>query len=318
MIRSSLKIEPLVGIICYDNQGIKKQENVENATYSEQEDITKYFDHLKPDFFKWVRKYNEITIFRGSFRATYMKVLDTTILFISRFENISAEIRYPINRYVEDLGNKILESLVKGEKNEFLEDVCNIGWTPEDIKDEIKKIFNRLNIKFKLDFDRLITRDTPIFLEQNNKSEIFEESRPFELVPQIKFEDMTYEIVSSANKKAIISLLFSSIKGCISPAASAFIFSKNDGTVGELYAGDLEEHKIIYVLETISKFPRVIQEMLNSLEDIKVLNAEVVQIIDENCHDGKLLIGMTTNDNDVMKVGYKFKIVKHVIQTIGF
>ena len=88
--------------------------------------------------------------------------------------------------------------------------------------------------------------------------------------------------------------------------------------MGELYAGNLEEKKIIYVLETLTKFPRVIYEMIRSEEEIKALNAGVVQIIVEDCSEGKLLIGMNTDVNDVINVGYKFKIVKHILNTMGF
>ena len=62
----------------------------------------------------------------------------------------------------------------------------------------------------------------------------------------------------------------------------------------------------------------VIYEMINSEEDIKALNAEVVQIIVEDCSEGKILVGMTTNVNDVINVGYKFKIIKHILKTMGF
>jgi len=59
-------------------------------------------------------------------------------------------------------------------------------------------------------------------------------------------------------------------------------------------------------------------DRIKSENEIKALNAEVVQIIVEDCTDGKLLVGMTTDVNDVINVGYKFKIVKHILHTMGF
>ncbi|GAH85347.1 unnamed protein product, partial [marine sediment metagenome] len=94
------------------------------------------------------------------------------------------------------------------------------------------------------------------------------------------------EAVLEANKRAITSLLFSSIRSCDSPSASAYIFPKEHGSMGQLYAGNLEEKKIIYVLETLTKYPRVIFEMIQSEEEIKFLNAGVVQIIVESCLEG--------------------------------
>ena len=88
--------------------------------------------------------------------------------------------------------------------------------------------------------------------------------------------------------------------------------------MGELYAGNLEEKKIVYVLETLTRFPRVIYEMINSEDEIKALNAGVVQIIVEDCSEGRILVGMTTNVHDVLNVGYKFKIIKHIQRTMGF
>ena len=128
---------------------------------------------------------------------------------------------------------------------------------------------------------------------------------------------MTEELLSEALKRAITSLLLSSIKDCTSNAAAAYIFPRPEGTIGQLYAGDLSENKIVYVLETLTKFIRVVYEMLKSKDEIKVLNAEVVQIIVEGMYNGRFLVGMTTDTNDIMKVAYRLKLIKHVISNIG-
>ena len=315
-------INPLVAVIIYDLKGNNIFE-LENArTEVEKAEIHSYFIH-PIEFYQWVRRYNEITIFRGKFRATYITFIDLTLLFVSRGENIAAEIRPVILNYVATLGQDIIQNLTTREKENLLVKTCGYSYdqVPNQIRSQIDKIYSRLGIE-KIETEPL-TLDIPqeeetIISKTKSKVEVFEQSRPFESVPKIQASEMTQEILDEANKRAITSLLFSSMRGCVSPAAAAYIYTKNDGAIGELYAGNLEERKIIYVLETITQFPRVIYEMINSDEEIKALNAEVVQIIVEESSDGKILVGMTTNVNDVINVGYKFKIIKHILNTMGF
>lgn len=313
-----IEIEPLVAIIVYDITGTKifllEQPNSE----FEKEEISKYF--IQPvEFYQWVRRYNEITIFRGRFRATYITFVGVTLLFVSRVENIGAEIRPKILNYINKLGIRILNGLTYDTSKDLIKTIISDIETvsEENLEGEINKIFNRLGIekpeKVIVPIDQKTRQDA---IEK--RIQTFESIKPFESVPQISASDMTQEIVDEANKRAITSLLFSSIRSCDSPAAAAYIYPKNGGAMGELYAGNLEEKKIIYVLETLTKFPRVIHEMVNSAENIKFLNAEIIQIIVEDCGEGKLLLGMTTNVNDVINVAYKFKIVKHILSTMGF
>jgi len=315
-------INPLVAVIIYDLNGDNIFELENSRSETEKAEIHSYFIH-PIEFYQWVRRYNEITIFRGKFRATYITFIDLTLLFVSRVENIAAEIRPTILNYVASLGQDVERNLTTRENENLLIKSCGYSFdqTTDQFRNQIDKIYKRLGIE-RAEFEPLTLdigpeEETEVS-HKESRVEVFEKSRPFESVPKIHTSEMTQEILDEANKRAITSLLFSSIRGCQSPAASAYIYTKNDGAIGELYAGNLEERKIIYVLETITKFPRVIYEMINSEEEIKALNAEVVQIIVEESTDGKILVGMTTNVNDVINVGYKFKIIKHILNTMGF
>ncbi|MCE7743482.1 MAG: hypothetical protein GOP50_13615 [Candidatus Heimdallarchaeota archaeon] len=315
-------INPLVAVIIYDLKGnnIFELENAKNEV--EKTEIHSYFIH-PIEFYQWVRRYNEITIFRGKFRATYITFIDLTLLFVSRVENIAAEIRPIILNYITGLGQNVVRNLTTHEKEDLLIKTCGYSYDQDinQFRNQIDKIYSRLGIErmepepLTLDIPK---EEEPVISRTETQAEVFEQSRPFESVPKIRVSEMTQEILDEANKRAITSLLFSSIRGCVSPSASAYIYTKNDGAIGELYAGNLEERKIVYVLETITQFPRVIFEMINSDDEIKALNAEVVQIIVEESSDGKILVGMTTNVNDVINVGYKFKIIKHILNTMGF
>ncbi|MHA1197978.1 MAG: hypothetical protein ACTSQF_01290 [Candidatus Heimdallarchaeaceae archaeon] len=317
------KINPLVAVIIYDLKGnnIFELENAKDEI--EKTEIHSYFIH-PIEFYQWVRRYNEITIFRGKFRATYITFIDLTLLFVSRVENIAAEIRPVILNYITGLGQDVVRNLTTREKEDLLVKTCGYSFDQDSnqFRNQIDKIYSRLGIE-KVELEPLtldvpVEEVEPVISSTEKQVEVFEESRPFESVPRIQASEMTQEILDEANKRAITSLLFSSIRGCVSPSASAYIYTKKDGAIGELYAGNLEERKIVYVLETITQFPRVIYEMINSDDEIKALNAEVVQIIVEESSDGKILIGMTTNVNDVINVGYKFKIIKHILNTMGF
>ena len=92
-------INPLVAIIIYDLNGnnIFELENAKSEV--EKTEIHSYFIH-PIEFYQWVRRYNEITIFRGKFRATYITFINLTLLFVSRVENIAAEIRPIILSYI--------------------------------------------------------------------------------------------------------------------------------------------------------------------------------------------------------------------------
>ena len=312
-----IDINPLVAVIVYDNKGQNIYEVESIRDEYEREEVYKYF--IQPiEFYQWVRRYFEITIFRGRYRATYITFIDITLLFVSRVENISAEIRPKILEYIKNLGSSILFGWQNNTNYDLLNIACKtlMERTPPRIDNEIDKIFTRLGIEKP---ELIAPMERTIHKEQvETKVETYEEIKPFETVPKIDTKEMTQEILNEANKRAITSLLFSSIRSCDSPAASAYIFPKEGGSMGELYAGNLEERKIVYVLETLTKYPRVIYEMIKSENEIKALNAEVVQIIVEDCTDGKLLVGMTTDVNDVINVGYKFKIVKHILHTMGF
>ena len=315
------EINPLVAVIIYDLIGnnIFEIENTEDEI--EKSEIHSYFIH-PIEFYHWVRRYNEITIFRGKFRATYITFIDLTLLFVSRVENIAAEVRPTILKYVQKFGEDVIRYLITEENVDLLIKTCGSDFNKnkESIRIHIDKIFSRLGIE-KSEIEPIKPIEVKIVPETaitQTKAEVFEEIRPFETVPKIPVSKMTQEILDEANKRAITSLLFSSIRGCNFPSAAAYIFPKDDGSMGELYAGNLEEKKIVYVLETITRFPKVIYEMINSEDEIKALNAGVVQIIVEDCSEGKILVGMTTNVHDVMNVGYKFKIIKHILKSMGF
>ncbi len=315
------EINPLVAIIIYDLVGNNIFEIENTRSEIEKSEIHSYFIH-PIEFYQWVRRYNEITIFRGKFRATYITFIDLTLLFVSRVENIAVEIRPTILNYVQAFGEDVIGSLTSKNNIDLLVKTCGSDFdkNQDKIRQNVDKIYSRLGIE-RREMVQVKPVEVKVIPETSNaqtKADVYEEIRPFESVPRIPTSEMTQEILDEANKRAITSLLFSSIRGCIAPSASAYIFPKEDGAMGELYAGNLEEKKIIYVLETITRFPRVIYEMINSEEDIKALNAEVVQIIVEDCSEGKILVGMTTNVNDVINVGYKFKIIKHILKTMGF
>lgn len=318
MLFPEIDISPLVAIIIYDTKGANIFTIDKMQSEIERIEVNRYFVH-PIEFYQWVRRYSEITIFRGRFRATYVTFIDLTILFVSRVENFSSELRPLIGNYIEVFGNTLLDSLNAKNPSDLVELTCRsiMNEGPSSIHNKIESIFDRFGIeKPKIVHAPLVRY--PVMDTVESRVETFEKIKPYESVPMIPVAEMTQEILDEANKRAITSLLFSSIRSCDSSSAAAYIFPKEHGSMGQLYAGNLEEKKIIYVLETLTKYPRVIYEMIQSEEEIKFLNAGVVQIIVESCLEGKILIGMTTNVNDVMNVAYKFKIIKHILDTMGF
>jgi len=318
MLFPEIDISPLVAIIIYDTKG----DNIFTIDKMESEiekiEVNRYFIH-PIEFYQWVRRYSEITIFRGRFRATYVTFIDLTILFVSRVKNFSSELRPLIGKYIEVLGNTILDSLNAREPTDLVKHTCKsiMAEGSSSIRNKIEGIFDRFGIE-KPKVIHVSAVRYPVMSNVETRVETFEKIKPFETVPMIPVAEMTQEILDEANKRAITSLLFSSIRSCDAPSAAAYIFPKEHGSMGQLYAGNLEEKKIIYVLETLTKYPRVIFEMIQSEEEIKFLNAGVVQIIVESCLEDKILVGMTTNVNDVMNIAYKFKIIKHILDTMGF
>jgi hypothetical protein len=318
MLFPEINISPLVAIIIYDTEGANIFTIGKMKSEIERIEVNRYFVH-PIEFYQWVRRYSEITIFRGKFRATYVTFIDLTILFVSRVENFSLELRPLIKDYIEVLGNTLLNSLNANDSTDLIELTCKsiMAEGTASLRNKIESIFDRFGIE-KPKFVSAPAVRYPVMGSVETRVETFEKIKPFETVPMIPVSEMTQEILDEANKRATTSLLFSSIRSCDSPSAAAYIFPKEQGSMGQLYAGNLEEKKIIYVLETLTKYPRVIFEMIQSEEEIKFLNAGVVQIIVESCLEGKILVGMTTNVNDVMNVAYKFKIIKHILDTMGF
>lgn len=309
-----IDISPLVSVIVYDIKGVKVFElkGIE-VSEDEEKEIYKHFHH-PIELIEWVHRYAEITLFRGRFRATFVKILNGTLLFISRIENVSSEFRPAIQKYVEALGIAIIDELATDADIQILPVLCGATIIRDEIKQEIQRIFDHFQIKRPVKPTKPAVSKTEMLLR---KSEEFEKLQPFETVPQITYKNMTKELLNEALKKAAMSLLLSAIKDCKHQAASAYIFPKPDGTIGQLYAGDMGEKKIVYVLETLTKYIRVVYEMLKSKEEIKVLNAEIVQIIVEDVYNGRFLVGMTTHTDDIMSVAYRLKLIKHVITNIG-
>ncbi|MHA1415190.1 MAG: hypothetical protein ACTSRR_02910 [Candidatus Heimdallarchaeaceae archaeon] len=324
-------IHPLVAVLTYNAEIGKCEIKVENVrTNRELEEIEKNFNRLSYDFLEWVKRYNEITIFKGSFRATYVKFYNMLLLFVSRLENSGFEIRPVIKKFLEEFARKLVDDYIsKNLSSSRIKSFLEIEkLDKETLKSEIVKTFTRMKMDPSALLEKLSkekkeegVQEIYIQNQKERRKEIlseYQKSEQFELVPSINNIHMTAEIIESANKKAIISLLFTVIKGCKSPSAAAYLYPMEGGAIGELYAGDLEEHKILYVLEAISEHPKAINEMLQSKEDLKMLDAGIVQIILEDLTEGKILIGITTNKDDVFNVGYKIKIAKFIIKQFGF
>ena len=309
-----IEISPLVAIMVYDIKGLQVFQLKSDITETEEEFLYKHFFH-PAELLDWVRKYSEITLFRGDYRATFVKILNGTMLFISRVTNVSAEFRPIIRHYIELVGARILQELAGDSDIQLLPVLCSSTIIKDEVVQEINRLFEHFQIKTSIEVTKAISQSSVQFRDDQAKT--FERLQPFETVPQIPYQEMTEELLNEALKKAVTSLLLSAIKDCVSNAAAAYIFPRPEGTIGQLYAGDLSENKIVYVLETLTKFIRVVYEMLKSKDEIKVLNAEVVQIIVEGMYNGRFLVGMTTDTNDIMKVAYRLKLIKHVISNIG-
>ncbi|MHA1317918.1 MAG: hypothetical protein ACTSQ6_10425 [Candidatus Heimdallarchaeaceae archaeon] len=280
-------IHPLVAVLTYNAEIGKCEIKVENVrTNRELEEIEKNFNRLSYDFLEWVKRYNEITIFKGSFRATYVKFYNMLLLFVSRLENSGFEIRPVIKKFLEEFARKLVDDYIsKNLSSSRIKSFLEIEkLDKETLKSEIVKIFTRMKM------------DPSALLEKLSKE---------------KKEEGVQEIYIQNQKDTVI-------KGCKSPSAAAYLYPMEGGAIGELYAGDLEEHKILYVLKAISEHPKAINEMLQSKEDLKMLDAGIVQIILEDLTEGKILIGITTNKDDVFNVGYKIKIAKFIIKQFGF
>ena len=314
----TVEIKPLAAVFIYDKHGnvIFKIEQPNDAF--EAESVFKYFSH-PITLIDWIIKYREITIFRGRFRATFFTLKNIILLFVSRISNSALEIRPLIKSYVTLLLEEIITEL-NGEKElDILPYLLENTSEREEVINSILILADYLSIALpkKIEPTQAERIEERKEEEQIARVKAFEESKPFAEVPKIDIFDMTKSLLQDALKKAITSLLFSTVKVCSFPAAAAYMYPKKDGSIGQLYAGNLEEKKIIYVLETIARFPRVINEMLRSNEEIKVLNAETVQIIVEDCYNGRLLIGMTTSADDVMNMAFRLKLIRHVIYNIG-
>ncbi|MBY9001552.1 MAG: hypothetical protein KGD64_11585, partial [Candidatus Heimdallarchaeota archaeon] len=99
MLFPEIDISPLVAIIIYDTKGANIHTIDKVKSEIERIEVNRYFVH-PIEFYQWVRRYNEITIFRGRFRATYVTFIDLTLLFVSRVENFSSEVVYILTPFV--------------------------------------------------------------------------------------------------------------------------------------------------------------------------------------------------------------------------
>lgn len=338
----SNSLDRISGIIVYNSQGTIMVEKYYDISELEYEFIENNFRNITVEFYNWIKGYDEITLFRGLLRATFVKMFDSTFLFVSDANVDIKKVQSSISLTIKKICLEILKD-AKNKTYNFREIVGNITDYNKVLK-TVEHILERMNIDPIIIQSDINAISNSIISEQNEQSfpsakkidymsseirkkreqdsAIYDNIRPFDesIVPTVEKDQMSEEILTTASKKAIKSLLFSVIKATKYPSAATYIYPKNQGTIAEIYVGNIAEKKILYVLETLSKYPRVINEILQSEEENKILNAgdNIVQVILESCREGKLLIGITSQIEDVSIVAKNMKVIREIIIGFGF
>ncbi len=336
-------LDRISGIIVYNREGKIIVEKYYDISELEYEFIETNFRNITVEFYNWINGYDEITLFRGLLRATFVKMFDSTFLFVSDANVDIKKVQSCISSTIKQICLEILKD-AKNKPYNFREIVGNIITDYDKVLKTVEHILKRMNIDpniIQSDINSISTSITSekseqplssakeidyISSERRKKREydsvIYDTIKPFDesIVPTVEKNQMSEEILTTASKKAIKSLLFSIIKATKYPSAATYIYPKNHGTIAEIYVGNIAEKKILYVLETLSKYPRVINEILESEEENKILNAgdNIVQVILENCREGKLLIGITSQIEDVSIVAKNMKVIREIIIGFGF
>ncbi len=114
--------------------------------------------------------------------------------------------------------------------------------------------------------------------------------------------------------RVTIDALLDSISGDLhSLSAASLVPHPESDDKRAIIRGPLSKEVVIKILEIFQKYPPVINDLLGSDEEVKVLDTGIGYVVLENCQKDNYLIGITQNQEDVDELSRRLKHVQNVV-----
>lgn len=118
-------------------------------------------------------------------------------------------------------------------------------------------------------------------------------------------------------KKAIAltvdALLDSISKDLKSLSAAALVPHPESGNNKAIVRGKLDREIVKKILEIFRKYPPVINDLLGSEDEVKVLDTGIGYVVLENCQKDNYLVGIVQDQSDVDELARRLKHVQKVV-----
>ncbi len=123
----------------------------------------------------------------------------------------------------------------------------------------------------------------------------------------------TSDDVKEAIRVTIDALLDSISSDFKSLSAAALVPHPESSDVRVIVRGPLERDIVKKILEIFRKYPPVVNDLLGSDEEVKVLDTGIGFVVLENCQKDNYLIGIVQKQKDVDELSRKLRHVQNVV-----
>ncbi len=114
--------------------------------------------------------------------------------------------------------------------------------------------------------------------------------------------------------RVTIDALLDSISGDLdSLSAASLVPHPESDDKRAIVRGPLNKETVKKILEIFQKYPPVVNDLLGSDEEIKVLDTGIGFVVLENCQKDNYLIGITQNQKDVDELSRRLRHVQNVV-----
>ncbi|MHA1827683.1 MAG: hypothetical protein ACTSX6_03440 [Candidatus Heimdallarchaeaceae archaeon] len=126
-------------------------------------------------------------------------------------------------------------------------------------------------------------------------------------------ETSSIERVKEAIKVTIDALLDSIASDLKSLSAAALVPHPDSKESKAIVRGPLNREIVKKILEIFRKYPPVINDLLGSDEEVKVLDTGIGYLVLENCQKDNYLVGIVQEKKDVDELARKLRHVQNVV-----
>ncbi len=128
-------------------------------------------------------------------------------------------------------------------------------------------------------------------------------------------QNASQEEVRAAIRATVDALLDSIAAELTSLSSAALVPQPGSKDSTAIIRGKLSKDVAVKIITIFRKYPMVIDDLLGSAEEIKVLDTGIGYVVMDNCLKDNYLVGIVQNEDDVDDLAEKLQHVQHVVNT---